>query len=733
VTLAAGDAKRIELHHAFRLAGERTRRLLLHGTGDPKSWSIIRWRSGRPATIQATTVRADDEVEVRIGGDCAADDLLVVSSESLIGSINDDCAAESQAISLRRRAELRVSVNVPRGVSDPAGGVIEAHDCTSNFTLLVEFTLRAHTATVPFVAGCSAAAMRIRGFTPIAMGRLQLAASERRELPAYGLEAARVILARVTAPDGTLARDANVRAVRLRDLLTVRTLDALKSLPMIASAQADADGWARLGELPDEPLAIVTTVAGQSLPHLSGPYQIFSGEERIEEIVLQRPARVTLSLDRGDEKLEVLASSATLVPAERGLWPQKLELQSAFHKDSAVFDVVPAGAWIARALVHLAGGTVVPVGEQRIELVEGTNVSQTLPLKTIIYRGRVEQSGEPLDGVLWLSATERGMPSQSATVEKGKFAVLLEHGGKFKADLQTWDRRRIAIAAPVVFTKPEEEVVVRVGDARISGRVETSSGQPAPSVRVSATQPRDAGSPAEAQVVTRQDGTFDLDGLEAGTWKVHAWAESQRSEPVTVAVTPRQTTSGIQLRLRLLTTIHGRVRDAGGLPAAGALVIAHELGVPDAQAMFAHTSAAGEFSIELSRDEPIVANLAVITSDGSASVRRAELRDAMSIVLPAQYGAVRIRHDAGPWTDPAMRGHFLIADDGSWVSLATVGKIAGDAVVVPRIAPGHWRYVVADEVQRALVRAGRADFVSPVSSFVAGPNSVVEVTWKEKP
>src|SRR6185503_1429474 len=101
----------------------------------------------------------------------------------------------------------------------------------------------------------------------------------------------------------------------------VSTLDMLKTLPAVSSSHTNADGWARLGELPAEMLLIVTTLPGRALPHLSGPYEIFPGEERIEEIVVPEPARVTVSLDRGEERLEVFASSATLAPVEGALWP----------------------------------------------------------------------------------------------------------------------------------------------------------------------------------------------------------------------------------------------------------------------------------------------------------------------------------------------------------------------------------------------------------------------------
>jgi len=71
----------------------------------------------------------------------------------------------------------------------------------------------------------------------------------------------------------------------------------------------------------------------------------------------------------------------------------------------------------------------------------------------------------------------------------------------------------------------------------------------------------------------RGDGTFELDELSPGTWRIAAWTATAFAEPVEgVRVAAGRTTSGIEIVLRPGGTIRVRVREPDGRPAAGARV-----------------------------------------------------------------------------------------------------------------------------------------------------------------
>ncbi|HEX2120493.1 MAG TPA: carboxypeptidase-like regulatory domain-containing protein [Thermoanaerobaculia bacterium] len=378
--------------------------------------------------------------------------------------------------------------------------------------------------------------------------------------------------------------------------------------------------------------------------------------------------------------------------------------------------------------MRVRGGTVVDAGTHRLVLVPGAAVATSIALGDVVYRGRVEQGGRAVDALLSLEPQSGGSRTgaQTTRVEDGRFAVVLDRPGTFRGSLQMAGGKRIPLTAPIVFESTDEEVVIRAGDAAVSGVVENGRGEPAPRARIIARLDG-AAPPAEAQTISR-DGTFEVAGLPAGRWLVHAAAEGARSETIPVVLAEGASKTGLRLRLIPTTRVTGRVRHAGGAPASGALVIVHDRAAPAAPALLALTNESGEFTFEIRAGHATTANVVVIASDGAASARRAEIRDGTAVVLPSAYGTVRLQRDRGAWEPLALGSHFLVADDGSWISALASARVDGRSLVWPRLAVGRWRYVVAEPHQVPLVKMGDGIALTPRATFVVGETANPDVS-----
>jgi RNA polymerase sigma factor (sigma-70 family) len=138
--------------------------------------------------------------------------------------------------------------------------------------------------------------------------------------------------------------------------------------------------------------------------------------------------------------------------------------------------------------------------------------------------------------------------------------------------------------------------------AALAGRVIDERGKPIANARVvatSASEPLPVVDPRRDAVVTAADGSFSIDTVSAGTWRLSASAgDYAPTTSAPFAVDGEHPRGGIELRLVAGAVVRGTVKDPGGAPVAGAdvSVVVHGY-VPWRTRRQAVTDASGAFSI----------------------------------------------------------------------------------------------------------------------------------------
>jgi hypothetical protein len=536
------------------------------------------------------------------------------------------------------------------------------------------------------------------------------------------------LLVRVRDFERLPAPGIRIAAVAPESVRAVRSLDALARVPRLAEATTDAKGWAAFRTLGNEPVQLIAWTADGRVAHLSGVLPLTIGDERLEQLDLELPGSLRIDVVRDADAEGVDFTGVSLHPAAGSPWPRLLELRAPAGADGAAFDSVPAGAWVARGEARVRGGNLQNIGRTEIHVQPGAPVTATLSFSGLVYRGKVTGGRNPVtDGFLYLERSDGGSKgNQSALIEDGRFAVLLEEPGTFSVSIQRRDGSRIAVAEPIAFESASKETVVRLGDAQIAGIVENAEGKPVANMRIDARRNNDGRAAAQAEARSDSTGRFSFDELAAGTWTLVARNDRDQSADVTVEALPGRATDGIRLVVRELHRLRGKVVFANGTPAAHAALLVRDSSLGEAS-VTAMADDRGEF--ELRHTSPLdgkVANVFVRAGDGGGFVKRIPLREGMTLAAP-RIGTVHFHRTDAPWRQDTMTDHVLVAEDGAWVHPLNVGRVEADRLVAT-LSPGVWRYVViSSPEQRRLLRSGAGTSLPALRTFVVQESALNEV------
>ena len=234
------------------------------------------------------------------------------------------------------------------------------------------------------------------------------------------------------------------------------------------------------------------------------------------------------------------------------------------------------------------------------------------PRRPVRIFGAVTLAGEPVVGANVVAVSEssavfEGMKS-APSAEDGSFELVVDRPGPHTISAQA-DNLGVAVSI-LVPSKDEVRVDLAIPLGRIEGIVRKPGGSPASGVRLTIQREDGLGRMRWGgdQAVSREDGSYALEALEAGRYTVRAnaaswggransdWGTAVRSG---IEVGVDETRAGVDFRLETAGSVEGLVLRSDGVPLSGASLFFRDVeGRMVSSVSSTTTNAAGEFRYE---------------------------------------------------------------------------------------------------------------------------------------
>ena len=353
----------------------------------------------------------------------------------------------------------------------------------------------------------------------------------------------------------------------------------------------------------------------------------------------------------------------------------------------------------------------------------------------IVLSGTVRKGDEPLpNAAIYLFLLDGRQPpaaKKTQTDSQGAFQVGLDQSGRYQASIRTAAAGTPAGQNIVSLTVPDQpevhQDIVFAANA-ITGRVNDPEGRPVKdAVMLAVREGAAAGeTPRQATTYTKADGTFRMEGIDSGTYRVTAKASKYApAEAYPVTVTDDQAEPNIELTLEHGWILRGRVTDTTGQPVYDAMIVVAAPGNAESGFLPSHTDRAGMFRITAPADGPV--NVSAISPRFAPAVatdiQPAGSDDAPPVELRTGAGGslrIRVVHRGGgpvAGAQPAYRplmlypGSDVVMDRNVPKRTDTEG-----ASVITKLYPGQ--YVVS--------LVGRRDTAPAQVSIGEGTESFIE-------
>jgi hypothetical protein len=334
----------------------------------------------------------------------------------------------------------------------------------------------------------------------------------------------------------------------------------------------------------------------------------------------------------------------------------------------------------------------------------------------------IEMSGEPLDLPLHLAGEKI-----TGTVTYGdrtlKSLVRFRAGTAAFVEVETDDEGRIETALPAVadaqwtavvlsdhpkITRtfegiaPRGTVDLHVPVTTLSGVVLRPDGEPAPHALVNIAAPKEP----SVQTVADDRGWFQAQGLAPGAYRVFAHDFLLESDIQTAEVTDSLAPDPIQLVLRDVEKVAGRIV-ADGRPVPGAKVTVYALDVPQ---QFTYPMTTNERGLFGSWAPPGAREI-----DFQAGAHGFDYR-MFRTPVPGRMIDVPMRQEGGPITFPARSGELvpILQHNGAWswpgmLVSEGFGRESRGQIVIGPMEPGPYSLCYIRGEDEAALRAGRID------------------------
>jgi hypothetical protein len=257
-------------------------------------------------------------------------------------------------------------------------------------------------------------------------------------------------------------------------------------------------------------------------------------------------------------------------------------------------------------------------GNARLDVVDGSVVDVVLggtPKNALRVSG-VVRAGAPLAGVklnFYGPMNSKEGDSRAAVAdEAGRYEVLLANPGSYSVSFEREAKSRVNLQVEIP-PGPSFVFDISLPGGVIQGRVFDAEGAPAGGVRVQAYARNKQGAGDgthvyNADVRTRDDGTFTLTSLSPATYSLVAMADYDvagrrsmgQASAHDVELAEGASVEGIVMRFPVTGSVRGKVRNRDGTPVANARVVARPVDSKDTSPVggSARCGADGTYMIE---------------------------------------------------------------------------------------------------------------------------------------
>ena len=376
-------------------------------------------------------------------------------------------------------------------------------------------------------------------------------------------------------------------------------------------------------------------------------------------------------------------------------------------------------------------------GMKQVAVREGeTTVHDLDESSKINLSGRVLKGGQPVgNATLFFSVTDAGATTkdlrQSRSDADGRYQIGLDTAGAYAVAVSTGGffgggSSAVRVQVP---DQPSPVIDITMKSAGISGHVVNAEGKPVSGAIVTVTASTAAGGDGHKrgmQDQTEPDGSFLVEGLDAGTYGVTVAAAGYRNTtapPVTIS--NDSDVPSVDVHLEPGRTVRGHVLDANGNAISGAMVMAAAAGTAASgrDAINASSDVNGTFLVTAPADGPIDVT-AVAAGFPPARALGVQPQEGEDIVLRApRPGRVRVNvlTPGGTAVEGANVTCRAVPDflGGGYVSAinSTLPTGSDGTTTVSSLAPGAYELTVSKGASRATTSATLAEGTEVVTTI----------------
>jgi hypothetical protein len=235
----------------------------------------------------------------------------------------------------------------------------------------------------------------------------------------------------------------------------------------------------------------------------------------------------------------------------------------------------------------------------QLEVTGPADARREIAIDLITVDGRLTLGSEPLAATIWFGSPRSAPGVKMSADDKGRFQGVLPRAGRWEVDIESGEPELHTIRSTQV--RPDRagraKVEIALPNVRVFGRVVDEEGKPAAGAQVGMNMEG-----ASDLVRTDATGAFSSRGLAEGPLVLVANASSPQgksvSDPATVFLKDGQESGPIELHLRRMRTVAGKVVSPPG-PAVGALVAAVPSGMEQFPVEEARTDLDGSFTLQV--------------------------------------------------------------------------------------------------------------------------------------